>query len=106
MAKYLIRANLTPEGLKGTLKEGGTARREAVKKTIESMGGTLESFYYAFGQKDIVGVVDMPDNVSVAAFSLLVTAAGGAAVSTMVLLTPEEIDKAAKMTGDYRPPGK
>ncbi len=40
MAKYLVRANLTAEGLKGTLKEGGTARREAVKKAVESMGGT------------------------------------------------------------------
>ena len=106
MAKYLVRANLTADGLKGTLQEGGTARRDAVKKAIESLGGTLESFYYAFGQQDIVGVADMPDNVSAATFALMVTAAGGAAVSTKVLLTPEEIDEAAKKTGSYRPPGK
>jgi len=105
MAKYLVKANLTAEGLKGTLKEGGSARRDAVKTAVESLGGTLEAFYYAFGGDDVVGIGDMPDNVSAAAFSLLLTAAGGVVVSTTVLLTPEEIDEVAKKTGSYRPPG-
>ena len=105
MAKYFCTAKLTEKGLKGTLEEGGSARSEAVRAAVESLGGTMDCFYYAFGEKDIVGIVDMPDNVSVAAFSMLVTAAGGAAVSTAVLLTPEEVDEVAKKTGNYRPPG-
>jgi uncharacterized protein with GYD domain len=105
MPKYLVQASYTKEGLKGLLKEGGTARREAVEKAVKGMGGTLEAFYYAFGFADVVGIADLPDNVNAAAFSLLVTAAGGATVQTTVLITPEEVDKAAKKTLDYRPPG-
>jgi uncharacterized protein with GYD domain len=70
------------------------------------MGGTLESFYYAFGEDDVFGVVDFPDNVTAAAFSLVVNASGAAAVKTTVLMTPEEVDEATKKTVDYRPPGQ
>ena len=106
MPKYMIQASYVGEGLKGLLKEGGTKRREAVAQVIESMGGTLESFYYAFGDYDVVGVADMPDNVSSVAFSLMVNASGVINAKTTVLLTPEEIDQATKKIGDYRPPGQ
>ena len=106
MPKYLFNASLTMDGVKGTMKEGGSARRDAVVKAIESLGGKAEAYYYAFGESDVVGIADMPDNVSAAAFALLVTVAGGAEVSTTVLLTPEEVDKIAKKTADYHPPGK
>ena len=49
MAKYLLEARYTAEGTKGLAREGGTGRRAAAAKAIESLGGTLESFYYAFG---------------------------------------------------------
>lgn len=106
MAKYLLQANYTDEGLEGILKEGGSKRREAVEKAAKSMGGTLEVFYYAFGDTDVFAIVDLPDNVSATAFSLLINAAGGAAVMTTVLITPEEVDRATKKTLDYRPPGQ
>ena len=106
MPKYLIQASYVGEGLKGLLKEGGSKRRETVEKVIEGMGGTLESFYYAFGDYDVFGVADMPDNVSAAAFSLMVNASGVINAKTTVLLTPEEIDQATKKTVDYRPPGQ
>lgn len=106
MAKYLSRSSYTTEGLKGLLKEGGSKRREAVEQAIKSMGGTLEVFYYAFGDDDLFTIVDMPDNVSAAATSLLINAAGGAAVKLTVLLTPEEIDQAVKKSVAYRPPGQ
>ena len=106
MPKYMIQASYVGEGLKGLLQEGGTKRRETVAKTIEGMGGTLESFYYAYGDYDVVGIADMPDNVSSVAFSLMVNASGVIKAKTTVLLTPEEIDQAAKKTVDYRPPGK
>ena len=106
MAKYLVHAKYTDEGLKGLLKEGGSKRREAVEQAVKGLGGKLEAFYYAFGDADVVGIADLPDNVSATTFSLLVTAAGGATVKTTVLITPEEVDQAAKKTLDYRPPGK
>lgn len=106
MAKYLIQASYVGEGLKGLLKEGGSKRRETVLKTVEGMGGRMESFYYAFGDYDVFGVFDMPDNVSIAAFSLVLNASGVVDAKTTVVLTPEEIDQAVKKTVDYRPPGK
>jgi uncharacterized protein with GYD domain len=104
--KYMIQASYVGEGLKGLLKEGGTKRRETVAKVIEGMGGTLESFYYAFGDYDVVGVAEMPDNVSSVAFSMMINASGAINAKTIVLLTPEEIDQATKKTVDYRPPGQ
>ncbi len=106
MPKYMIQASYVGEGLKGLLKEGGTKRRETVAQAIEGMGGKLESFYYAFGDYDVVGVADMPDNVSSVAFSMMINASGAINAKTIVLLTPEEIDQATKKTVDYRPPGQ
>lgn len=106
MPKFMIQASYVGEGLKGLLKEGGTKRRETVAQTIEGMGGKLETFYYAFGDYDVFGIADMPDNVSGVAFSMMVNASGLINAKTTVLLTPEEIDQATKKTVDYRPPGK
>ena len=106
MPKYMVQASYVGEGLNGLLKEGGTKRRETVAQVIEGMGGKLESFYYAFGDYDVVGVADMPDNISSVAFSMMVNASGVINAKTTVLLTPEEIDQATKKTVDYRPPGQ
>ena len=106
MSKYLYQAAYTGAGLEGLLKEGGSKRREAVELAAKSLGGTLEAFYYAFGDTDVFAIIDLPDNVSASAFSLLVAAGGGASVKTTVLITPEEVDQATKMTVKYRPPGK
>jgi uncharacterized protein with GYD domain len=76
-----------------------------VAALAKSLGGTLESFYFAFGETDAYVVMDLPDNQSAAAASLTVSAAGAAATEVVVLLTPEEIDAAAKQSVDYRPPG-
>lgn len=105
MPKYLIEANYTPEGMKGVLAKGGTARREAVEKMLTDLGGTCESFHFAFGASDAFVIVDVPDNVSAAAVAMTVSASGMAAAKTTVLLTPEEIDRAASIKATYRPPG-
>jgi len=105
MPKYLIRARLTGEGLKGTLHEGGTVRRAQVAKLLESVGGTIESFYYAFGDDDVIVIANLPDNTSAAAAVMTVAAAGAAEPSTTVLITPEEVDEIAEVVVDYRPPG-
>ena len=106
MPKFMVQANYVGEGVKGLLKEGGTKRRETVEQVIKGMGGKLESFYYAFGDYDVIGIADMPDNVSGVAFSLMINASGLIQAKTTVLLTPEEIDQAAKKTVDFRPPGR
>ena len=106
MAKYLFHSSYTAEGLKGLLKEGGSGRREAVARAFESLGGRLETFYYAFGDTDVFIIGDLPDYVSASAATLVANAAGKAKVKTTVLLTPEEVDQAVKKTVDYRPPGR
>jgi uncharacterized protein with GYD domain len=105
MPKYLIEATYTLDGVKGVQSAGGSSRRDAVAQVAESVGGRLESFYFAFGDRDVYTVVDLPDNESAAAVALTVNAAGGAMVRTVVLMTPEEVDSAAKRSVDYRAPG-
>ena len=105
MAKFLLKASYTTEGAKGVLSGGGTGRREAVRQTVEGLGGSLDGFYFAFGDTDAYVIVDLPDNATAAAISLVVNAAGGAQVTTLPLLTPEEADEAAKKSVEYRPPG-
>lgn len=106
MAKYLIAASFTAEGVKGLVKGGGTARVDAVRKTVEGIGGKLESFHFAFGRDDAIVIVDLPDNASAAALGLAVSGSGFTTTRTIVLLTPAEIDQAAKTKVDYTPPGQ
>jgi len=105
MPKYLFEAMYTLEGVKGVQSQGGSARRDAVADVAKSVGGELESFHFGFGERDAYVICDLPDNESATAVALTVNAAGGAAVKTVVLLTPEEVDAAAKRSVEYRPPG-
>lgn len=105
MAKFLFKANYTTEGVKGVLSEGGTGRRAAVEQMTEALGGKMEAFYYAFGGDDVYVIVELPDNTSAAAVSLVVNAAGAVRLETVQLLTAEEMDEATKKSVDYRPPG-
>ena len=106
MPKYLLEAHYSTEGAKGVMKEGGSGRRAAVAKMAESVGGKLESFYFAFGGVDAFVIVDLPDNVTAAAVALAASQSGTSSVKTVVLLTPEDMDKAAKKSIEYRAPGR
>jgi uncharacterized protein with GYD domain len=106
MSKYMFRCSYTTEGLKGLLKDGGSKRREVVEQLMKAQGATLEAFYFALGDDDLIIIGDAPDNVGVTAISLAVNASGAVKVKTTVLLTPAEVDQAAKMTVSYRPPGQ
>ena len=105
MPRYLFEASYNQEGVKGIQSAGGSARRDAVTALAESVGGSLESFYFAFGDRDAYVIVDLPDNEAATAVALSVNASGAVTVKTAVLLTPEEVDDAAKRSVDYRPPG-
>ena len=105
MAKYLIHASYTSVGVRGLLKDGGSKRKAAAEAVAKSVGGTVESMYFAFGDTDAYVIVDAPDNVSIAALSLTVAASGVVTTRTTVLMTPEEMDQAAKKVVSYIPPG-
>jgi uncharacterized protein with GYD domain len=105
MPKYLTMVSYTPEGIKGLVKEGGTARRAAVQKMLENLGGRLEGFYFAFGENDAYVISEGPDNATAAAISLAITT-GAIRTKTIVLLTPEEVDQAVRIRVDYQPAGK
>ncbi|MET0513638.1 MAG: GYD domain-containing protein [Thermoleophilaceae bacterium] len=105
MPKFLFEASYSTDGVKGVQSAGGSSRRDAVAEVAESVGGSLESFYFAFGDRDAYVVVDLPDNESAAAVALTVNATGAATVKTVVLLAPDEVDAAAKRSVKYRPPG-
>ena len=106
LARYLLRASYNSEGIKGVMKEGGTGRQDAVGKLLADLGGSLESFYFAFGDDDVYVTCEIPDNVTAAAIAMTVASTGLVGVKTVVLLTPEEIDRASHTVVKYRPPGK
>lgn len=105
MSKYLIIANYSPDGVKGVLANGGNARSTAVAGACEALGGSMECFYFGFGEDDAYVIVDLPDNVSAAAIAMQVGASGMASARTVVLLSPDDVDRAAKVPNAYRPPG-
>jgi uncharacterized protein with GYD domain len=105
MPKFMIKASYSPEGARGLLKEGGTGRRAAVQKLVESIGGKVEAFYFAYGEDDAYVITDVPDATAGLAISLAVNASGAVRLSTIPLITPEEMDTACKKSTPYRAPG-
>ena len=106
MPKYLLQASYVGDGIKGLLKEGGSSRKAAADKAIRSVGGTMEAFYFAFGESDAYVVAEVPDQVSMSALALTINASGAVKTKTTVLLSAEEVDMAVKKSPSYRAPGQ
>lgn len=106
MTKYLFEANYLGEGIKGLMREGGSKRRDALVDALKSVGGSLECFYYAFGDTDVLGVFDVPGNADAAALSLMINSTGNVNVRLKPLMSPEDLDEAVKKTPSYRAPGQ
>jgi uncharacterized protein with GYD domain len=106
MPTYMIQASYTREGLQGVMKEGGSGRKDLIGKMVADLGGSLEAFYFAFGEDDAIVIAEMPDNTTAAAIGMAVGASGAGTTKTTVLLTPEEIDDATHKTVGYRAPGQ
>jgi uncharacterized protein with GYD domain len=107
MPLYLVRFSYTPESWK-KLIQNPEDRRGAVRELVESVGGKLQGFWYAFGGHDGYLLVEAPDNVSAAAVSVAASAGGGVRTSeTTVLLSVDEMLDALNRAGDvsYTPPG-
>jgi uncharacterized protein with GYD domain len=105
MAKYLIKGNYVGDGIKGLMADGGTKRRAAAAAAIESVGGSLDCLYYAFGDTDLFGICDLPDAASAVAISLLINSSGSVNLNFTPLMTPEDLDAATTKSPSYRPPG-
>jgi uncharacterized protein with GYD domain len=103
--KYLWKASYTAAGVKGVAAEGGSSRRESVGRALGSVGGTLEAFYFAFGDADVYAIADLPDNEAATAMALAINGSGAVTVETIPLLTPEEVDAASKKSVEYRAAG-
>ena len=106
MPKYMIQAAYTAEGLKGLQKDKASGRREVVNAALNALGGKLESFYFAFGDYDVVCIADAPDNTAIAALAVTVSASGLVRTKVTPLLTIEEVDKSLQKSVSYRAPGR
>jgi uncharacterized protein with GYD domain len=105
MAKYLFHGSYTQAGIQGVLKDGGTGRRKAVDALAASLGGSVDAMYWAFGKDDFYVLAELPSAAAAAALAATTGAAGAVSISTVVLLTAEDIDAAVKLHPTYRAPG-
>ena len=106
MGKYLLKVSYTADGIKGVMKDGGSGRVAAVEKALAGVGGSLESFYFAFGTDDVYVIANVPDNATAMAMAAAIGASGAISrYETVVLLTPAEVDTAMQTAVAYRAPG-
>lgn len=105
MGTYMYEVSYTQSGIQGVVKEGGSSRANFIGKLIEGAGGTMRSFHFAFGDRDVIIIADFPDHASAASIPIAASASGAVSVKTTVLLDPETIDAAAQRDTGYRPPG-
>lgn len=106
MPKYLYQVSYTQDGYKGLLKDGGTKRRQTVKALVESLGGKLDMFEFAFGDDDAVLVLDLPDHLTATAIHMAVSASGAVTGKLTPLVSPEDVDRAQALKVGYTPPGQ
>lgn len=106
MAKYLIQASYTAEGLQGLREDKASGRQKVISNTCAALGGKLDALFYSFGHDDVVCIIDLPDNRAATALALAVNERGMVRVRTTPLLTVEEVDQALDQRVDYSPPGE
>jgi uncharacterized protein with GYD domain len=108
MAKYMLQISYTPESWAKQLKNP-VNRLDLVKPVIEKVGAKVENAYYAFGEYDIMLIIDAPDNEAASALSLAFAAGGALAkCHTTVLMSVDDgvkaIRRAGELSGSYSPP--
>ena len=105
MPKFMVEVKYTSAGLQGVRKEGAGARIRAISTLAGQLGGSMESFYFSFGDVDAYVIVDLPDDETAAALAIAVDASGLVSITTTKLLTGEQVDQALAMSVPYRAPG-
>ena len=103
MARYFISASYSEEGARGLRKDGGTKREHVTRLAIESLGGKLEAFYFAFGAEDVVVIADFPGRCFCGGAQRGDRYDRGSRCRTTQLLTPAEMDKAVSKSGGPSP---
>jgi uncharacterized protein with GYD domain len=106
MPKYMFIGSYTADGARGLLQDGGSRRREVADEAAQSVGGTVESYYFGFGSDDFYLIADLPDHAAAAALSLTIGASNAVAMRTIVLMTAEDLDAAAQRSVEYSAPGR
>ena len=105
MAKFLVQANYTAEGLRGLMKDTAAVREARVREMLTAAGGKLDGFYFALGDTDVFVICDLPDVATCASLAMSISASGVVTVKTTALLTSTETDAALRKGIIYRPPG-
>jgi uncharacterized protein with GYD domain len=105
MARYLFKVSYSVEGMKGVMKEGAENRQTFIAKMAADMGGSLESFDFAFGETDVYAICEIADDETAAAIGMAVGSSGTGTCETVKLLTPAQVDRARGITTGYRAPG-
>lgn len=107
MSKYLLTATYSADGIKDLLAEGGTARTEQAYVLVKSLGGKIESLYYAFGESDLYAILDFPDVASALAAAGTVSSSGKVSAKLTPLISVEDMDAASlkAKSAEYRAPG-
>lgn len=104
MAKFLVQATYTTDGLRGLQKEKASGRQDAVRRAVETLGGKVESMYFSLGDYDVILIIDVPDVIAGTALAVAVSASGLVRTRTTPLLSIEEADRALSKVVEYRAP--
>jgi uncharacterized protein with GYD domain len=105
MGRYLFKVSYSVDGLKGVVKQGAANRAEFISKMAANLGGSVESFDFAFGETDVYALCEIPDDETAAAVAMAVGSSGAGSIQTVKLLTAEQVDKARGIATGYQPPG-
>ena len=107
MPKYMFSGSYTSEGVAGLLNEGGSARRDEAERIAGMLGGTLEAYYWCYGETDFMCIMDVPDSAKIGKLSLFIGASGTFNGKLTPLITVDEMDAICKADiGDFRLPGE
>ena len=108
MPYYLIQASFTAKSWEGFINKPED-REAAIRRMTESAGCKLHAFFFAFGESDVVALMEAPDQKTIMAVLMSTASSGAVSVKTTVLVTAAEakaaMEQAGKLRGNYRAPG-
>jgi uncharacterized protein with GYD domain len=105
MTKFMFHGSYTAAGAAGVLKDGGSGRLKAIEALAASLGGSVDSAYWAMGADDFYITADLPDNKAAAVLSMTVAASGAVTITTAELFSAADVDELVRRRVEYRPPG-
>ena len=110
MAFYLVRGKVSQDYMQA-LVERPEDRLVTTTRLLQNVGGRLHYYFFCFGEYDIILIYELPDNISAAALSMVMTSSGTVTeMETTPLLTMEEaitaMSQAGEVVGIYQPPGR